>query len=110
MIAMAFTLTSASSPPTMPRQLASPPPRPSGRQSEGWKSSCVAHGPRISSSSWSGSKRRARSCRKVSISEGLRVVFAAALEASGPEKLERERRGATSSGGPSGFLYQKIRC
>lgn len=37
-MAIGFTDTSASSPPTTPRQPASPPPRPSGRKSEGWKS------------------------------------------------------------------------
>lgn len=52
----------------------------------------------MSSISLSGSKRRARSCKNRSISEG--ESKAEVLESKGADKEERERRGATSSDGP----------
>lgn len=105
MTAMLLIDTKTSSPPTTPRQIASPPPRPSGLKSDSWKSNSRTTGPRIPSISLSGSKRRAMSCRNCSTSEGDRVFgLDKGLERRGAERAERERSGCTSSGGPRGRL------
>jgi hypothetical protein len=102
--AMLLIETRASSPLTMPRQLASPPPSPSGLHRDSWKSSRRTTGPSISSISLSGSKRWAKSWRNGSISEGLKIFGDGEADKRGAEKVDRERRGATSSGGPRGRL------
>ena len=62
-------------------------------------------GPSTEPSSLSGSKRRARSCRKGSMSEGPRSVGEEEeTERRGAARVEREMRGATSSSGPMGLL------
>lgn len=97
--------TRASRPLTTPRQPASPPPRPSGRIREGWNKSWRTTGPRIPSISLSGSNRRARSWRKESMSEGVRVFGDEVGDARrGAECADSERSGVTSSGGPRGRL------
>lgn len=108
-VAILLIDTRASSPLTTPRQLASPPPSPSGRKSDSWKRSCLTTGPRTSSISLSGSKRRARSWRNWSMSEEVRVSGDdVGVERRGAERAERDRRGPTSSGGPRGRL--RIYC
>ena len=100
--------TRTSSPLTTPRQLASPPPSPSGRKSDSWKRSCLTTGPIMSSISLSGSKRRARSWRNWLMSEAVRVLGDdVGVERRGAERAERERRGPTSSRGPRGRLWRQ---
>jgi hypothetical protein len=60
----------------------------------------------MSSISLSGSKRRAKSWRNDSISEGLRMAEDEEVDMRGVERAERERRGAASSGGPRGRLCE----
>lgn len=104
-LAMLFMLMSASSPPMTPLQLASPPARPSGRNRDSWKQRPRTTGPRTPSISLSGSKRRARSCRKGWTSDGVNTdCVELDTERSGAERLESEMSGATSSAAPSGLL------
>jgi hypothetical protein len=104
--AMLFTDTRASRPPITARQLASPPARPSGLKREPWERSSRTTGERTRSSSLSGSKRFASSCKKGSTSVGERVVTEeeGVIERRGPERAERDRRGVMSSVGPTGRL------
>lgn len=115
--AMGLMLTRASMPLMTARQLPSPPARPSGRKSDSWKQSWAMTGPSTPSISLSGSKRFTRSCKKGSTSVGPSKSAEAAVDDSrGPVSAESDRRGETSSGGPSGLLawrsieYKRVTC
>lgn len=92
-----------------PLQMESPPPRPSGLNNEMWNRRRRTTGPRIPSSSFSGSKRRVRSWRKGSISDGPNVLGFVVEDMRGAERDERDRSGSTSSDAPRGFLAKVLK-
>lgn len=104
MLATLLIVTNNSSPLTTPRHPASPPASPSGRVRHSWDKSSFTTGPSTgsNSSSWN---LRASSWTNCSIFEASSVSGPTiGPERSGAERVESERSGATSSGGPTGRL------
>ena len=109
MIAMGLIDTRASRPAMTRLQPESVPASPSRRNRLSWKRRARTTGPRISSSSLSGSKRLTMSCRNGSTSVGESWLGEdIGVERSGAESEESDRRGPRSSGGPTSRLRRSV--
>lgn len=108
-IAMGLIETRASRPAMTRLQPESDPAKPSLRNKLSWKRRARTTGPRTPSSSLSGSKRLTMSCRNGSTSVGESWLGEdIGVERSGAESEESDRRGPTSSMGPTSRLRYSV--